>query len=75
MITRYTTEGMRPIWLEKNSFDIWLDVEIAACVAWNKHGVIPDNELQKIKKAKFSLDSYNKWFAETKHHLFLLQDR
>jgi adenylosuccinate lyase len=69
MITRYTTEGMRPIWLEKNSFDIWLDVEIAACVAWNKHGVIPDNELQKIKKAKFSLDSYNKWFGETKHDL------
>ena len=69
MITRYTTKEMRSIWDENNSFDIWLDVEIAACVAWNKYGIIPDNDLKMIKKAKFSLDSYNKWFDETKHDL------
>ena len=69
MIERYTNPEMGNIWSDQAKYQTWLDVEIAACVAWNKYGIIPDNDLKMIKKAKFSLDSYNKWFDETKHDL------
>ena len=69
MISRYTTKRMREIWNEENSFNLWLNIEIAACIAWNKIGIIPDLDLEKIKKAKFDISKYNKWFEETKHDL------
>jgi len=69
MISRYTTKRMREIWNEENSFNLWLNIEIAACIAWNKIGIIPDSDLEKIKKAKFDISKYNKWFEETKHDL------
>lgn len=69
MISRYTTQEMKSIWEEDNGFDLWLKIEIAACIAWNKIGVIPDDDLDKIKKAKFNISLYNKWFDETKHDL------
>ncbi|MEC7880622.1 MAG: adenylosuccinate lyase [Chloroflexota bacterium] len=69
MISRYTTKKMRDIWDEENSFNLWLEIEIASCIAWNKIGVIPDSDLEKIKKATFDLSKYNEWFEETKHDL------
>ena len=69
MISRYPTKRMREIWNEENSFNLWLNIEIAACIAWNKIGIIPDSDLEKIKKAKFDISKYNKWFEETKHDL------
>ena len=69
MIDRYTTEKMKKVWVEDKTFELWLKIEIAACVAWNKLGVISDLELDKIKKAKFDKDLYNKIFNETKHDM------
>ena len=69
MIDRYTTEKMKKVWGEDKTFELWLKIEIAACVAWNKLGVISDLELNKIKKAKFDKDLYNKIFNETKHDM------
>ena len=69
MIDRYTTEKMKKVWGEDKTFELWLKIEIAACVAWNKLGVISDLELDKIKKAKFDKDLYNKIFNETKHDM------
>ena len=75
MISRYTTKRMREIWNEENSFNLWLNIEIAACIAWNKIGIIPDSDLEKIKKAKFDISKYNKWFEETKHDLISLPEQ
>ena len=50
MIDRYTCEPMGEIWSEENKFRKWLDVEIAACEAWNRFGAIPDRDLEIIKK-------------------------
>tara|TARA_B100001105_G_scaffold50986_1_gene38440 strand:+ start:1174 stop:2472 length:1299 start_codon:yes stop_codon:yes gene_type:complete len=69
VIPRYTTKKMKKVWEEEHAFDLWLKIEIATCVAWNKKGVIPDRDLEKIKKSKFSISSYNKWFDKTKHDL------
>ena len=69
MIDRYTTEKMKKVWGDDKTFELWLKIEIAACVAWNKLGVISDLELDKIKKAKFDKDLYSKIFNETKHDM------
>ena len=69
MIDRYTTEQMKKVWSEKNTFHLWLKIEIATCIAWNKLNVISDVELSKLKKAKFDQNLYNNFFNETKHDM------
>ena len=47
---------MKEIWSEENKFRKWLDVEIYACEALCKKGVIPESALKNIKeKANFSI--------------------
>ena len=56
MIERYTLPEMKEIWSEENKFRKWLDVEIYACEALCKKGVIPESALKNIKeKANFSV--------------------
>ncbi len=68
MIERYSRDIMKNIWSEENKFRKWLDVEIAACEAWNKLGVIPNDTLKTIKeKADFNIERINEIEAEVKH--------
>jgi len=53
LIDRYSSEKMKNIWSEKNKFDAWLKVEIAACRAWCSLGIIPVEDVQKIEKKAF----------------------
>ena len=69
MIDRYTTEQMKKVWSENNTFHLWLKIELATCVAWNKLNIISDSELAKLKKAKFDQNLYDKIFNETKHDM------
>ncbi len=57
MIERYTREEMGNIWSDQFRFETWLKVEIAACIAHNRLGVVPDDALEEIKtKAKFEIE-------------------
>lgn len=68
MIERYSREAMRKIWSEKNKFDAFLKVEILASEAWNKLGVVPDDDLKKIKEnASFEIDRIKELEAQTRH--------
>jgi adenylosuccinate lyase len=68
MIPRYTRPEMAAIWEPENRFRIWLDVEIAACEAWNKLGRIPDDALEIIKqRADFDIDRIDEIEEEVKH--------
>lgn len=59
---------MRKIWSEKNKFDAFLKVEILASEAWNKLGVVPDDDLKKIKEnASFEIDRIKELEAQTRH--------
>ena len=69
MIPRYSRPEMNAIWTEDNSFDLWLMVEIAACEAWTEQGVVPEQDMVKIRDAKFDRSIYDKWFEETKHDI------
>jgi adenylosuccinate lyase len=54
MISRYTRPEMGRIWELKNRYAKWLQVEILACEAMAKEGIIPKKALVNIRKARFS---------------------
>lgn len=68
MISRYETEEMNVIWSDKNRFKRWLDVELAACKAWNEVGEIPDEDLVNIlEKADFDIQRIHEIEEVTQH--------
>ena len=69
MIPRYSRPEMNAIWSEDNAFDLWLQVEIAASQAWTDQGVVPAEDMAKIRHAKFDRNAYDRWFDETKHDI------
>ena len=69
MIPRYSRKKISQIWSEEKAYDYWLKVELATCEAWNELGVIPKDDLDKIKKIQFNQKIYNKYFEETKHDI------
>jgi adenylosuccinate lyase len=57
VINRYTSPEMGAIWTEENEFRTMLKVEVLACEAMNKLGLVPDEALQDIlTKADFRLE-------------------
>jgi adenylosuccinate lyase len=59
---------MAAIWEPENRFRIWLEVEIAACEAWNKLGRIPDDALEVIReRADFDIARIDEIEEEVKH--------
>jgi len=68
MIARYTLPEMGQIWTDENRYAKWLDVELAACRAWNKLGRIPGEALAEIEaKAAFEVTRVEEIEAETRH--------
>lgn len=50
MIDRYTRPEMGKIWTPENRYQTWMRVELAVCEAWNRLGVIPDADMETIRK-------------------------
>lgn len=68
MIERYSRPEMRAIWTEQNKFQAWLEVEILACEAWSKLGVIPEEDVKKLwEKASFDINRIYEIEEETRH--------
>ena len=70
MVERYAREEMTKHWTQQARYDAWLKVEKAAVKAWNKLGLIPDDDCKKIiKNATFSVERIEEIEAVTKHDL------
>lgn len=68
MIERYTLPRMGKIWEDRNRFQKMLDVEIRACEAFAKKGLIPKDALSQIKKrARLDVERIKEIEKETKH--------
>lgn len=68
MIDRYTREEMGVIWAEENKYQAWLEVEILACEAWGKLGVIPKEDIAALREnATFNLERISDIEQETRH--------
>src|SRR3989339_264141 len=70
MVDRYAREEMKSKWSIQAKYQAWLDVEKAVVVAWNKLGLIPDEDADKIvKNAGFSVERIDEIEAITRHDL------
>jgi adenylosuccinate lyase len=68
MIERYTRPEMGAIWTEENRYQAWLEVELLACEAWSELGVIPKEDVEKLReRASFSINRIHEIEAETRH--------
>ena len=67
MIERYSREEIKRIWEEKNKYQIWLNIEIAAAQAMEKINLIPKGIASKVKK-KGKIDVQRIHKIESKVH-------
>jgi len=68
MIPRYSRTEAAKIWSDENKFRVWLDVEILACEAQCKLGLVPAKSLAVIKKkANFDTKKVLKIEETVKH--------
>ena len=68
MIDRYSRNDLKKIWDEKNKYQIWLDIEIAAAQAMEKIQIIPRGVASKVRrKAKINVDRIHK-IEKKVHH-------
>lgn len=70
MVERYSREEMSSKWTMQAKYQAWLDVEKAVVKAWNRLGLIPDDDTQKIvDNAGFDIEEIDEIEKVTKHDL------
>ncbi|MBN1872145.1 MAG: adenylosuccinate lyase [Candidatus Omnitrophica bacterium] len=68
MIERYALPNMKRVWSEDNKFQKMAEVEMLACEAMAKYGMIPKSSYRRIKKrAKFNIERIQEIEKETNH--------
>ena len=70
MIERYGREVMRQVWTEENKFKAYLEVEILAAEAWSKLGVVPEEDVKKLRdNARFDIARIKEIELQTRHDI------
>jgi adenylosuccinate lyase len=69
MIERYSLPEMAAIWSATHKTDTWLQVELQACEAWTREGVIPQEAMEKIRKANYNAERMQEIERETHHDI------
>ena len=68
MIERYSRKVMRDVWTEENKFSAYLEVETLAAEAWSKLGVVPEEDVEKIRaNATFKVERIKEIEQQTRH--------
>ncbi|MEO8352012.1 MAG: lyase family protein, partial [Chthoniobacteraceae bacterium] len=68
MIDRYTRPEMRALWTEQRKYEIWLEIEVAACEAMAAQGLIPAEDAKTIReKARFDVGEIAEIELRTNH--------
>ena len=69
MIDRYARPAMKMVWSEESKNDKWLQVELAVCEAWTEDGVIPQDDMVKLRKAQYDPVLMKEVFERTRHDM------
>lgn len=70
MIERYSRKEMSSKWTMQAKYQAWMDVEKAVVKAWNRLGLIPDEDAKKIvENASFNIERIDEIEAVTRHDL------
>ncbi|ALA57728.1 Adenylosuccinate lyase [Nitrospira moscoviensis] len=68
VIDRYSRHHMKAVWDLKHKYEIWLEVELQACAAFERAGRAPRGTAAKIrKKAKINVERIAEIEQVTKH--------
>lgn len=57
MIPRYTPAEFAELWSDRTRFQVWLDVELAACEAMEDADLVPPGTARTIRDKKIALDA------------------
>ena len=60
---------MSRVWEDDARYDKWLQIEVAVCEAWSEEGVIPESEMELIRRASYDLEIFDEAMKETKHDM------
>jgi adenylosuccinate lyase len=50
MIDRYSRKELRALWSDQRRYDVWLDVELAACSAMEREGTVPAGTTARVRE-------------------------
>ena len=67
MIDRYSRPAMKQVWSDENKYLKWMEVELAACEAWTVEGVVPEEDMAKLRGAKYNHTRMLEIFETTRH--------
>ena len=69
VIDRYARPAMKMVWSEENKNNKWLQVELAVCEAWTEEGVIPSEDMVKLRNAQYDPVRLQEVFQRTRHDM------
>jgi len=67
VIDRYSRPAMKRVWSDENKYGQWLQVELAVAEAWVEEGVIPEEDMARLRKAKYNHQRMMEIFETTRH--------
>lgn len=67
MIDRYSRPAMKRVWSDESKHHKWLQVELAVCEAWTDEGVIPPEDMARLRGAEYSHQRMTEIFETTRH--------
>ena len=60
---------MKRVWSDENKYDKWLLVELAAAEAWTDEGVIPAEDMKKLRRATYDVERVGEILQRTRHDM------
>ena len=69
MIERYSRPRMKGVWSDESKYDRWLRIELAACEAWTEEGVIPGDDMERLRGVTYNRTRFEEIVKETRHEL------
>ncbi len=67
MIERYSRPAMKKVWSEANKYQKWLAVELAVAEAWTEEGVIPLEDMERLRPVRYNHQRMLEIFDITRH--------
>jgi adenylosuccinate lyase len=67
LIDRYSRPAMKRVWSDENKYQKWLDVELATAEAWAEEGVIPQDDMARLREARYNHQRMMEIFETTRH--------
>ena len=60
---------MKRVWSDQSKYDKWLLVELAASEAWTDEGVVPAEDMKKLRLATYDIERVGEILQRTRHDM------